>query len=177
MTEADKRAYIIADNKHAQNAGWDEEMLAGELQELIEIDPAFDCDVLGFSPSEMDCLIDGLLPEEPGNPQDDHIPEHKGPGRCQVGDIWQLGDNRLVCGNMLDKKVAGALMGSEKARIVFTDPPYNVKINGHVGGLGKTKHREFEMASGDPWYYAKDEAVKIGEVGTCFAANAEGART
>jgi DNA modification methylase len=71
------------------------------------------------------------------------------PERCTPGDLWQLGNHRLICGDALDVSVVEQLMDNENARMVFTDPPYNVPIDGHVGGSGKTKHREFEMATGE----------------------------
>ena len=149
MTPEQKRAYVLADNKLALNAGWDEELLAEELQALMGIDDlGFDIGVTGFELGEIDTLIAGLDVEEPGDPEDDILPV-QAPRRVQVGDIWQLGQNRLVCGDALDADVVGALMQGEEARMVFSDPPYNVKIDGHVGGSGKTKHREFAMASGE----------------------------
>jgi DNA modification methylase len=145
MTEAEKRAYVIADNKLALNAGWDEEMLAQELQGLLATeDIGFDIGAIGFEVAEIDSLIEGLTPEEPGNPEDDQVPE-TAPRRVLPGDIWQLGTHRLVCGDALDPLVLADLMEGEQARMVFADPPYN----GHVGGSGKTKHREFAMASGE----------------------------
>ena len=148
MTPAEKRAYVLADNKLALNAGWDEDLLAEELQALLADDLGFDIGVTGFSIPEIDGLIEGLTPEEPGDPEDDWLPE-PGPARCRPGDVWQLGRHRLVCGDALDPDVVGQLMDGETARMVFTDPPYNVKIDGHVGGSGRVKHREFAMASGE----------------------------
>ena len=149
MTEAEKRAYVIADNKLALNAGWDEELLAQELQGLLAMENlGFDLDVIGFEIAEIDSLVEGLNPEEPGNPEDDVIPEIA-PRRVNSGDIWQLGNHRLICGDALNPRVLDDLMQGELARMVFADPPYNVKIDGHVGGSGKTKHREFAMASGE----------------------------
>ena len=146
MTEAEKRAYVIADNKLALNAGWDEEILAQELQGLLATDNiGFDLGVIGFEVAEIDSLVEGLTPEEPGNPEDDEVPE-TAPRRVYPGDIWQLGSHRLICGDALDPRVLDDLMEGELARMVFADPPYNVKIDGHVGGSGKTKHREFAMA-------------------------------
>lgn len=72
-----------------------------------------------------------------------------GQTRCVLGDVWQLGEHRLICGNSLDPKTIAALMDGENAQMIFTDPPYNVKIDGHVCGSGKIKHREFAMASGE----------------------------
>lgn len=149
MTPDQKRAYVLADNKLALNAGWDEEILAEELQFLVETDLDFDIEVTGFSIPEIDGLIEGQTPEEPGDPADDQLPEGDVPRRCQDGDIWQLGPHRLICGNALDPAVVDALMAGEKARMVFTDPPYNVPIQGHVGGSGRIKHREFAFASGE----------------------------
>ncbi|MFZ3585450.1 ParB N-terminal domain-containing protein, partial [Loktanella sp. DJP18] len=149
MTPAQKRAYVIADNKLALNAGWDDEILAQELEALLATDDlGFDIGTIGFSTPEIDVLIERLTPQEPGDPEDDVLP-HATARRCRVGDVWQLGSHRLICGDALDPSVAALLMGSEKARMVFCDPPYNVKIDGHVGNAGKTKHREFAMASGE----------------------------
>ncbi len=149
MTAAEKRAYVIADNKLALNAGWDEDLLAAELQGLLEIgDLGFDIGVVGFEIGEIDGLIEGLAPEEPGDPEDDLVPEIA-PPRVSRGDVWQLGGHRLVCGDALDPASLALLMDGEVARMVFSDPPYNVKIDGHVGGSGKVKHREFAMASGE----------------------------
>ena len=149
MTEAEKRAYVIADNKLALNAGWDDEILAEELRALSAIgDLGFDIGVIGFEVAEIDTLVEGLTPEEPGDPEDDILPDTARQRVC-LGDVWQLGAHRLVCGDALDPLVMGMLMGGEQARMVFTDPPYNVKIDGHVGGSGKIKHREFAMASGE----------------------------
>ena len=148
MTEEEKRAYVLADNKLALNAGWDEELLAAELGALLEADIDFDIDVTGFSIPEIDNVLEGLSPEEPGDPKDDALPASP-PRRCQIGDVWRLGAHRLVCGDALDPTVVDLLMEGERARMVFSDPPYNVKIDGNVGGLGKIKHREFAMASGE----------------------------
>ena len=148
MTPAQKRAYVLADNKLALNAGWDEEILAEELESLLSLDDGFDIAVTGFTIAEVDNLIAGKAVEEDGNPEDDLVPNEV-PARCRPGDIWQLGPHRLVCGNALDVSVIDALMDGKRARMVFTDPPYNVPIGGNVSGLGKVKHREFAMASGE----------------------------
>ena len=150
MTADQKRAYVLADNKLALNAGWDEELLAHELQGLMEIDLDFDLGITGFSIAEIDGLIEGLSSEEVGNPEDDRMPAfNEGLPVTRLGDIWELGPHRLICGNSLMASTCEALMQGEKAEMVFTDPPYNVPIDGHVGGLGKTTHREFAMASGE----------------------------
>lgn len=149
MSEAEKRAYVIADNRLALNAGWDEELLAQELQGLLATeDLGFDLGVIGFEVAEIDSLIEGLAPEEPGDPDDDLVPAIA-PRRVDPGDLWQLGAHRLACGDALDAAVVAQLMEGEAARMVFSDPPYNVRIDGHVGGSGRTRHREFAMAAGE----------------------------
>lgn len=149
MTDAEKRAYVLADNKLALNAGWDEELLAEELGALLEMpDLNFDVGLTGFSIAEIDTLLEAPEPVEPGDPADD-LAVDDAPRRCQPGDIWQLGPHRLVCGNSLDPDVVSHLMDGERARMVFSDPPYNVPIDGHVGNSGKIQHREFAMASGE----------------------------
>lgn len=149
MTPSQKRAYVIADNKLALNAGWDDTILAEELEALLaEPDLGFDLGVVGFETAEIDQLIEGLAPEEEGDPADDVMPDAV-PARVRLGDIWQLGAHRLICGDSLDAGVVASLMDGALARMVFTDPPYNVKIDGHVSGAGKVRHREFAMASGE----------------------------
>jgi DNA modification methylase len=148
MSEAEKRAYVLADNKLALNAGWDEELLAAELGALMSADLDIDLSITGFSIPEIDGILESVAPEEPGDPEDDVLPGAV-PARVHPGDLWQLGPHRLICGDALDHKVVGALMAGEAARMVFSDPPYNVKIDGHVGNSGKIQHREFAMASGE----------------------------
>ena len=150
MSEAQKRAYVLADNKLALNAGWDEELLALELKEILVLGDELELALTGFTIGEVDGLIEGLAVEEPASPQDEKLPPlAQGPAICQPGDIWLLGRHRLICGNSLDPEVVSALMRGELAQMVFTDPPYNVPIEGHVSGLGQTLHREFAMAAGE----------------------------
>ena len=151
MTAQQKRAYVLADNKLALNVGWDEDLLAEELQALLSTeDLSFDIGITGFSIAEVDKIIEGVIPEEDANPADDNLPDiAENQTRCAVGDVWQLGQHRLICGNALDPEVIALLMQGEQAQMVFTDPPYNVPIDGHVGGAGKIKHPEFAMASGE----------------------------
>ncbi len=148
LTPEEKRAYVLADNKLALNAGWDEELLAQELKALTELELDFDVSITGFSIPEIDSLVEGLAPAESGDPADDQLPV-QAPERCNPGDIWQLGAHRLICGDARDPGTISALMAGEQAQLVFTDPPYNVRIDGNVGGLGSIRHREFAMASGE----------------------------
>ena len=150
LSAVEKRAYVLADSKLALNAGWDEELLAVELKELMAADIEFDVSVTGFSIAEVDQLVEGLAREEAGDPADNRLPDpNDAPSRCRLRDIWRLGPHRLACGDSLDAGVVAALMDGEKAEMVFTDPPYNVAIEGNVRGLGKIRHREFAMASGE----------------------------
>lgn len=148
LTPEQKRAYVLADNQIALNSTWDEEILARELKALSEIDLDFEIEATGFSIAEIDGLIDAPEPVEEGDPREDILPERT-VSRAQVGDIWQLGEHRLICGNSLEPEVIDQLMDGQMATMVFTDPPYNVPIDGHVGGKGKVKHEEFAMASGE----------------------------
>jgi DNA modification methylase len=150
MTPAQKKAYVLADNKLALNAGWDEELLGLELQELSILDPVFDIGLTGFDIGEVDGLVEALAVEEPAAPRDEVLPPlGDGSAATRPGDVWVLGQHRLICGDALDPAVVKTLMAGETAQMVFTDPPYNVAIDGNVSGLGKARHREFAMASGE----------------------------
>jgi DNA modification methylase len=148
LTPAQIRTYVIADNKLAENAGWDRRLLALELQELAaELD--FDVTVTGFEMAEIDLLIDEL--DEADADAGDRVPEidRSKPTISRLGDLWCIGDHTLLCGDSLEAVSYQTLLRAKKAQMVFTDPPYNVRIGGHVSGLGKVKHREFGMASGE----------------------------
>lgn len=150
MSPAQKRAYVLADNKLALNSSWDFDLLAGEFEALLAIDPEFDIGITGFSSAEVDLTIEQAYPEDTGDPNDDKLPDALAELRdVSLGDVWQLGEHRLVCGDSLDPETVAELMNGHKARMVFTDPPYNVQINGNVCGSGKVKHEEFAFASGE----------------------------
>jgi len=149
MSKAQKRAYILADNKLAMNAGWDEELLAEELVYLSSDEVSFDVDTTGFSIAEVDMIIEEAHKEEPHDPADDLPINNDNLTEVKFGDIWQLGPHRLLCGDSLDPESVVVLMDDTQARMIFTDPPYNVPIDGFVGGKGKIKHEEFAMASGE----------------------------
>ena len=149
LTEAEIRAYVIADNKLTENAGWDREMLAAEFQGLLELDIDFDITITGFEMPEIDILIGELDTDDEEDPADDVPAVADGPPVTRPGDIWRIGKHRLICGDALDPASYARLLDGAEAQMVFTDPPYNVPIEGHVSGLGKVKHREFAMASGE----------------------------
>lgn len=147
LSEEELRAYALADNKLAENAGWDSELLRIELMELQSLDLGFDIEITGFGTTEIDVLIDGKRSAAEAEKMPELDP-HAAPA-VQLGDLWQLGDHRLFCGDALARVSYETVMGNERARMVFSDPPYNVKIDGHVCGLGATKHSEFQMAAGE----------------------------
>lgn len=150
LTPAQKRAYVLADNRLAEDAGWDKEILAIELQALIEFD--FDVELTGFSLAEIDLVLDedlGRKTEDNRPDAADQIPSLLGPAVTIPGDLWQLGPHRLICGDARDADAIRRLLDGAAVDLIFTDPPYNVAIDGHVGGLGRVKHREFAMASGE----------------------------
>lgn len=149
LSEDEIRAYIIADNKIAQNAGWDLDILTIELQHLSQINTNFDIEITGFSTPEIDVLLD--INESDIQAKEDEISEIDISKKAitQLGDLWLLGNHRLICGDATNKETYNNLMGNKKAHMVFTDPPYNVPIDGHVCGAGNIKHREFSMASGE----------------------------
>jgi DNA modification methylase len=147
LSESQMRAYVIADNKLALNAGWDFEILAIELQNLSVLDLSFDPEITGFETAEIDLLIDG-----PTKTQDDpldHVPSIETDAVTRLGDLWILGPHGLLCADARDPSSYAILMREERARVVFADAPYNVPIDGHVGGLGLIKPREFAMACGE----------------------------
>lgn len=148
LSEAERRAYVIADNRLAELAGWDREVLAIELQSLAELDLDFDLEITGFETAELDLLLDGDVGKSK-DPDDTLADPGSDTPVTQPGDIWLLGEHRLICGDARFPETYGALMRDDRARMVFTDPPYNVKISGHVCGSGAVKHREFAMASGE----------------------------
>ena len=150
LSPAQKRAYLIADNKLALNANWDVEMLAQEFGELAEL--GFEVDLTGFEFPEVDALMSQAKESsvQPQGPEDE-IPEAPNAGRVvsSLGDRWKMGRHALLNGDAKDILAIERLMVNEPADMCFTDHPYNVPMNGHARGLGKTQHREFVEASGE----------------------------
>lgn len=147
LTSAERRAYVIADNKLALEAGWDQEILAIELQSLIDVD--FDLDLTGFSMAEIDITLDSARQASADLTSDDVVPAPVTPTISRLGDVWHMGRHRLICGDAQHPVTFAAVLGAERADMVFTDPPYNVPVDGHVCGSGKVRHREFAFASGE----------------------------
>jgi ParB-like chromosome segregation protein Spo0J len=149
LSEADKRAYILADNKLAEKAGWDREILAIELQALVDLN--VDIEMTGFETAEIDVILDEAR-EVAGSPAEpeDNVPAYAaGAAVSRLGDLWVLGQHRLLCGDARDQAAYDLLLEGAKAEFVFTDPPYNVPIDGHVCGLGRIRHGNFAMGCGE----------------------------
>nr|WP_082553947.1 DNA methyltransferase [Altererythrobacter sp. Root672] len=149
LSPEERKAYALADNKIALNAGWDQDLLALELKELIEFD--FEVELTGFSLAEIDFTLDATRNSDPASSDAvaDLVPELGTAAISRLGDQWLLGRHRLRCGDARSGEDYAALMGDRQADIVFTDPPYNVPIEGHVSGLGRIQHREFAMGVGE----------------------------
>ena len=143
LIDTQKRALRLADNKIALNAGWGIEILKLELAELSVPDVDLDLSLTGFASGEIDVILAGSP-----DPDDEVIPAVPVTPRTRAGDIWQLGEHRVGCGDGRDLAFLRAVLGEGAAvDAAFLDPPYNVKINGHANAKGR--HREFAMASGE----------------------------
>lgn len=150
LSEAQVAAFVVADNRLAEWASWDFTLLGKGFQGLIDHGPKLDFDltITGFEHAEIDTILEGL--KAPKADKADEIPQlAEGPAVTRRGDLWAIGPHRLLCGDATDSRDYVRLLGNRKANVVFVDPPYNVKIDGHVSGLGKNQHREFVMASGE----------------------------
>ncbi len=141
------RAYILADNQLALKAGWDKEILAIELQYLLTVD-SIDVTITGFEVPEIDLILEEAK-AEPTADDESPEPDFDREPISQPGDLWQLGKHRILCANALHQASYRELLGTRRAAMVFTDPPFNVRIDGHATGNGGIRHREFAMASGE----------------------------
>lgn len=147
-SKAQVRAYRLADNRLGELSSWDNDALAIELSFIMEIDDV-SMDSLGWETAEIDLIVDGAVLADNEPDLADEVPE---PGKVTVsapGDLWELGKHRLLCGSSLEAAAWERLMAGSRAAMVFTDPPYNVPVSGHVCGLGSVRHAEFAMASGE----------------------------
>ena len=146
LSATQKRAYILADNRLAEKAGWDKEILAVELQGLLA--DGFEVVLTGFEAPEIDVILDAAADSKSDRHGDDNVPA-AGPAVTQAGDLWLLGAHRVFCGNALEADSYDAVLDGAKASLIFTDPPYNVTIDGNVGGKGQIHHRPFAMGCGE----------------------------
>jgi len=148
LTPSDIRMYRFADNRLAEKSVWDDEMVSIELQNLVDDPTVEDVTLTGFDMAEIDIKLEGL--SQPRKDPDDRVPAlPEGAPVCRLGDLWAVGPHRLYCGDATKSASYARLLGNRRAQMVFCDLPYNVKIGGHVSGLGKVQHREFAMASGE----------------------------
>ncbi|MBS0222553.1 MAG: ParB N-terminal domain-containing protein [Proteobacteria bacterium] len=148
LSEEQAKAFIIADNRLAELATWDDRKLAIALKELSEIALSFDIELTGFEAPEIELRIQSLDPPEETDADDD-VEVPKGEPVSRRGDLWRLGRNHILCASALETSSCEILLAEEKASAVFSDPPYNLVISGHVSGNGRKRHREFLMASGE----------------------------
>src|SRR5258707_4521658 len=138
---------MVADNNLSGRSTWEDNKFANQLKELSGLLHDFDIEAIGFEPPEIDLRIQSL--DSALEDADDRFELPTGPAVSRTGDLWLLGSHRLYCGNALDATSYETLSTGEKATAAITDVPYNVRIDGHVSGNGRTKHREFAMASGE----------------------------
>lgn len=158
LTETQRKALVIADNKIALNAGWDEEMLALEMKELEESD--FNLDILGFSEDELKELENFGESQTEAKSEEDEIPEAPAEPITKRGDVWILGEHRLMCGDITMFDDVRKLMRDDCAAMIFTDPPYNVNygstmkdsIRYHAGTLGGRKIMNDNLGDGFPQF-------------------------
>ncbi len=146
LTDEQVRALRLADNRLAELGEWDDEILAHEFQGLIDLD--YDVEMTGFQMAEVDLTIGAAFSVEAEDKADD-LPEVELRTVSQMADRWKLDEHLVICGDARYSVSYEALLGGRRAQMMITDPPYNVKINGNVGGKGRIKHGEFVMASGE----------------------------
>src|SRR6185437_856169 len=144
------RAFALADNRLHDESGWDDHLLAIELKTLSNLGLDFDIESTGFELAEIDVRIDGLEIKSQETDAADRLPNDVAAEPIsRLGDVWILGRHRLLCGSALETDAFRHLMSGELAAATITDPPFNVKVDGFVSGLGQDTHREFAMASGE----------------------------
>ena len=150
LSEAQLRAFMIADNRLAEQASWDDKLLGEHFRALGEVELDFDLEATGFEVAEIDLLIEGVGPAAKSvtDPADE-LPQRAEIQVTRPNDLWSLGRHKVFCGDSRDNKTYVLLMDSRQADMILTDPPYNVKINGHATGLGAVQHRNFQMAVGE----------------------------
>lgn len=151
LSEAQRRAFLIADNRLTEKAAWDDRLLAEQFQILSKLDLDFGLDVTGFEIAEIDTTIESLETASSGESDAaDVVPESRTQQTVtETGDLWILGHHRVLCGDARNREAYSRLMDNRRAAMVFSDPPYNDPIDGYVVGFGKLHHPEFDMASGE----------------------------
>ncbi|MFM6829063.1 MAG: site-specific DNA-methyltransferase [Novosphingobium sp.] len=146
LTDADRRAFALTENRLAELSDWDENILAEELQVLF--DGGYDLEITGFTAADLDFAIVEDTPRA-AERESVELPDPGAPVVSRVGDLWLAGPHRLYCGDARMAESWEALLGDDRAAMVFSDPPYNVPIDGFVSGNGRVRHREFVMGAGE----------------------------
>ena len=149
LTPSQVRAFAIAENRLNELSEWDERLLAEQLKALSDADLTFDLDAIGFELPEIDLRIRSLDISDEESTEENFSFDPAIPTVSQLGDLWQLGPHRILCGNALEAQSYATLLGDQRVAMSFVDMPYNVKISGHVCGNGKVQHAEFAMARGE----------------------------
>ena len=144
LTPEEQRAFVLADNRLAELGDWNKEVLQLELEELSALDLDFSLEFTGFSLPEIEAIRFGVGGADPG---DDDLPEPQAELVSQLGDVWRLGEHRLIVGSATEPAVLGRLLAGDQVRAIFTDPPYNVPVQGHV--TSSKAHGEFVEGSGE----------------------------
>jgi DNA modification methylase len=148
LSDGEKRAIVIADNRLPEQAIWDFDLLREHFKDLIDID--FDVELTGFSTGEIDLILDSNAAQAGSDVADDVSAfDVAGPAISRLGDLWILGLHRLFCGSALQRNSYECLLQGDVAQMIVTDPPYNVPIVGHAVGRGKIRHRDFKEAVGE----------------------------
>lgn len=163
LTETQKKAYILADNKLALNAGWDDDLLSLELLNLRELD--FDLDLIGFGEDELDQIIQPSVEQHEGKTDPDDVPEVTEKPKTRRGDVWLLGNHRLMCGDSTNVDDVTKCINGSKVDLVFSDPPYGIDVvkSKTVGGDGKTKFKVTGSVDSNRTVEAQEYSKIIGD--------------
>lgn len=176
LTEAQKRAYVIADNRLALNAGWDEKMLALEFQDLAAMD--FDLGLTGFDEKEINALLADLDATPKGKTDPDDAPPVPAVAVTKPGDVWILGKHRLMCGDSTSMDQAAVLMGGGMADLLVTDPPYNVEYSGKTADALTIQNDSMDDGAFRQFlrdcYATADSVMRPGAVFYIWHADSEG---
>jgi DNA modification methylase len=146
LDEAKLRILRLALNRLGEDSSWDADALTLEFSEVLALDANIDLQITGFETGEIDARLRAATDDEEDEMQ---MIDERSPPITRPGDIWVLGEHRILCGDAMQAENYSRLLGHQRAQMVFTDPPWNVPIEGHVSGLGSVKHSEFAMASGE----------------------------
>jgi DNA modification methylase len=145
LSEADLRLLRVALNRLGEDSSWDIDALKLEFGDVLEISNSIDLSMSGFEMGEIDVVLGGAIDEEDALPLVNEVD----PPMTKFGDLWRLGDHRLLCADALKVESYERLMGQQRAQMIFTDPPWNIAIEDNVSGLGAVKHKDFAMACGE----------------------------